>query len=67
MFYPVRILNPKGKLKKEIPSDLLSKKYWSDFNEAVRTNIQISKKGRTRLKTDAVYEPEYDASFFSED
>lgn len=67
MFYPVRILNPKGKLKKEVSSQTLSKKYWKDFNEAVRSNIQISKKGRTRAKTDVVYEPEYDASFFSED
>ncbi len=67
MFYPVRILSPKGKVKKEISSQSLSKKYWKQFNESSRTNIQISKKGRARKSLDAVYEPEYDSTFFSED
>jgi len=67
MFFPVRILKPNGKLKKEISSQALSKRYWKDFNEAVHSNIQISKKGRPRAKSDVVYEPGYDASYFSED
>ncbi len=66
MFYPVRIFKANGKMKKEIPSETLSQRYWNEFNEAVRTNIQINPKGR-RPKKEEVYEPMYDQSYFSED
>lgn len=66
MFYPVRIFKPNGKMKKEISSEKLSERYWQEFNDAVRTNIQISPKGR-RPKPEEVYEPMYDATYFSED
>ena len=66
MFYPVRIFKANGKMKKEIPSEKLSERYWNEFNEAVRTNIQINPKGR-RPKKEEVYEPMYDSSYFSED
>ena len=68
MFYPVRIFNQIGKLEKEIPTETLSRRYWKEFNEAVRTNIQItSKKGRPRRKDPTYQESDYDESFFSED
>jgi hypothetical protein len=66
MFYPVRIFSNKGKLKKEISSDSLSKRYWKDFNESVRTNIQINAAKVKQLKK-ADYIPQYDESYFSED
>ena len=66
MFYPVRIFKANGKMKKEISSEKLSERYWKEFNEAVRTNIQINPKGR-RPKTEEVYEPMYDSTYFSED
>ena len=33
MFYEVRILDPKGGLKKIVSSQELSKAYWDSFNE----------------------------------
>lgn len=66
MFYPVKIFKSNGKMKQIIPSEKLSERYWNEFNEAIRTNIQINPKGR-RPKKEVVYEPMYDQSFFSED
>lgn len=66
MFYPVKIFKSNGKFMKEISSEKLSERYWNEFNEAVRTNIQINPKGR-RPKKEEIYEPMYDQSFFSED
>ena len=67
MFFPVRIFKANGKVKKEISSELLSKRYWKEFDEAVRTNIQINPKGRVKRTADQFYEPQYDQSFYSED
>lgn len=65
MFYPVRILNQKGKLKRKIPSKTLSAKYWDNFYNAVHKNIQItSKKGRKKLSFGKMG---YDSNFFSEE
>lgn len=33
MFYEVRILNPKGGLKKVVSTQELSKSYWDSFNK----------------------------------
>ncbi|MFQ5483301.1 MAG: hypothetical protein ACE5ER_11150 [Nitrospinaceae bacterium] len=69
MIYPVRVFKSNGNLKKEIPSKALSKKYWKDFTETVRTNIQIStKQGRKRVKEAILADPAYDQEVFcSED
>ena len=65
MFYPVRVFNRKGKLKKKIPTKTLSTKYWDNFYNSVRKNIQISsKKGRKKENPGA---KGYDSSFFSEE
>ena len=65
MFYPVRVFNQKGKLKKKIPSKTLSAKYWDNFYNSVHKNIQItSKKGRKKQSLGA---NGYDRNFFSEE
>ncbi len=66
MFFPVKIFKSNGKMKKLIPSEKLSERYWNEFNEAVRTNIQINPRGR-RPKKEDIYVPTYDQSMFSED
>ncbi len=33
MFYPVKLLDPRGIVKQVISSDELSKKYWSSFQD----------------------------------
>jgi len=66
MFYPVRIFNKKGKLKKEVNSRTLSQSYWNKVFDPDRKNIQItvqglSKKDREKLGW------ELDDNNFSED
>ncbi len=48
MFYPVRIFNKRGKLKKEITSKTLSQSYWSKVFDPDRKNIQITVPGLTK-------------------
>lgn len=48
MFYPVRIFNKRGKLKKEITSKNLSQNYWSKVFDPARKNIQISVRGLSK-------------------
>ena len=65
MFYPVRVFNRKGKLKKKIPTKTLSTKYWDNFFNSVQKNIQItSKKGRKKASLGG---KGYDSNFFSEE
>ncbi|MBI4384799.1 MAG: hypothetical protein HY579_12290 [Nitrospinae bacterium] len=57
MFYEVRILDPKGKIKKVLTSKELSKRYWQDFKEQVRGQVASSLfkgKGR-RSKKDSFW------------
>jgi len=66
MFYPVRVFNKRGKLKREVNSQALSRNYWSKVFDPARKNIQISvqglsKKDRERLGW------ELDDKNFSED
>ncbi len=39
MFYPVKILNAKGKLQKLISSKQLSKKYWKGFGDSMTGRV----------------------------
>jgi len=48
MFYPVRIFNKRGKLKKEITSKTLSRSYWDKVFDPDRKNIQISVQGLSK-------------------
>jgi len=65
MFYPVRIFNQKGKLKKKIPSKTLSSKYWDNFYNSVRKNIQITSKKNRKKENSG--NKNYDSIFFSEE
>lgn len=48
MFYPVRVFNKRGRLKKEITSKTLSQTYWNKVFDPARKNIQISVKGLSK-------------------
>ncbi len=48
MFYPVRVFNKKGQLKKVVASESLSQKYWNKVFDPTRKNIQISVKGLSK-------------------
>ena len=48
MFYPVRIFNKRGKLKKEINSKALSQNYWNQVFDPARKNIQITPQGLSK-------------------
>lgn len=68
MLYPVKVYSQSGKLKKEVSSHSLSKKYWEKFFDPERKNLQIKPKDLNRKLLDEMYgEMAYDDSFFSED
>jgi len=48
MFYPVRIFNKSGKLKREVSYQSLSRNYWSKIFDPARKNIQISAQGLSK-------------------
>jgi hypothetical protein len=48
MFYPVRVFNKRGKLKREVTSQSLSQNYWSKVFDPARKNIQISVRGLSK-------------------
>lgn len=63
MFYPVKILNAKGKLKKWISSKALNERHWKGFfenNGQEATNFNefggLKRKSKT---TEVFYEPTY--------
>jgi hypothetical protein len=66
MFYPVRIFNKSGKLKREVSSHSLSRNYWSKVFDPARKNIQISVQGLSK-KDRAELGWELDDVNFSED
>ncbi len=49
MFYEVRVLNSKNKVKKIISSQQLSKKYWNEFE--TQFNPSTPKKGKSKPKS----------------
>jgi len=72
MFYPVKILNPKGKVKKVVTPKSLSQRYWGDFfdQNAKKKHMRLKAKGRkTQEKTEAKKNQNmtYDELYFSED
>jgi hypothetical protein len=72
MFYPVKILNPKGKVKKILTSKSLSQRYWGDFfdPDIKKKNRKLKEKGRkTQQKTEAKKDQNknYEDIYFSED
>lgn len=66
MFYPVRIFNKRGKLKKVVPSESLSESYWDKVFDPARKNIQISVGGISKKDREELGW-ELDNQLFSED
>lgn len=66
MFYPVRVLTKKGKLKKVVPSKALSQNYWDKVFDPTRKNIQLSVRGISKKDREALGW-EADKTSFSED
>ena len=66
MFYPVRVFNKRGKLKKVVPTKTLSKEYWSKVFDPARKNIQINVTGISKKDREALGW-ELDDNYFSED
>jgi hypothetical protein len=48
MFYPVKILNSKGKVKKVVTTKSLSQRYWGDFFDQGLKKKTIGAKGKGR-------------------
>lgn len=72
MFYPVKILTAKGKVKKVITAKSLSQRYWGDFfdQNIKNKNVGAKDKGRkAQKKTEAkkVQPMTYEELNFSED
>ncbi|GJL79548.1 MAG: hypothetical protein NPINA01_25370 [Nitrospinaceae bacterium] len=49
MFYEVKILNPKGKVKKVVSPSQLSKRYWNDFY--IKLNPARDEKSRRKQRS----------------
>lgn len=48
MFYEVRILDPKNKVKKTISSQQLSRKYWKEFETPFNASTTKPKTGKKK-------------------
>ena len=71
MFYPVKILNSKGKVKKVVAPKSLSQRYWGDFfdQNIKKNNRTLKLKGwKTQKKTESQKDQNmsYEDIYFSE-
>jgi len=48
MFYPVKIKDGKGKVKKVLPSKKLSKDYWDNYFGGLKRKVPLNLKNRGR-------------------
>lgn len=67
MLYPVRVFNQSGKLKKEVSTQSLSKRYWKKFFDPDQKNLQVKPKGLTKKKLDEYYGLGYDSSLYTDE
>jgi len=72
MFYPVKVLNFKGKVKKIITPKSLSQRYWGDFfdqNTKKKNRALKAKDRKTRKMTESQKDQtmSYEDIYFSED
>ncbi|CAI2718615.1 hypothetical protein [Nitrospina watsonii] len=68
MLYPVKVFGHNGKLKKEVSTQTLSKKYWESFFDPEKKNLQIKPKDANRKLLNEIYGTvEYPDHFYSED
>lgn len=48
MFYPVKIKDGKGKVKKVLPSKKLSKDYWDNYFGGLKKKVPLNLKNRAQ-------------------
>jgi hypothetical protein len=48
MFYPVKIKDGKGKVKKVLPSKKLSKDYWDNYFGGLKKKVPLNLKNKAR-------------------
>ena len=65
MFFQVRVKDGKGKVKKVISSETLSKRYWDDFfkgpsdGENTKTNVKRGRKKNRVQENDSMIEEDW--------
>lgn len=52
MFYPVKIKDGKGKVKKVLPSKKLSKDYWDNYFGGLKKRVPLHLKKKSRKTND---------------
>ncbi len=52
MFYPVKIKDSKGKVKKVLPSKKLSKDYWESYFGGLKKRVPLHLKRKGRISKD---------------
>jgi hypothetical protein len=52
MFYPVKIKDSKGKVKKVLPSKKLSKDYWDSYFGGLQKKVPLNLKKKAQKKED---------------
>ncbi len=60
MFYPVKIKDRKGKVKKVLPSKKLSKDYWDNYFGGLKKRVPLHLKKRGRKSQDLTSLPDED-------
>ena len=60
MFYPVKIKDRKGKIKKVLPSKKLSKDYWENYFGGLKKRVPLHLKKRGRKSQDLTSLPDED-------
>lgn len=60
MFYPVRILDGRGKLKKVVSTKTLSHKYWRQFDEMLAGKMTIIRRQPNARRPTYDYDPRFD-------
>lgn len=62
MFYPVKIKDRKGKVKKVLPSKKLSKDYWENYFGGLKKRVPLHLKKRGRKSQDLTSLPDEDGN-----
>lgn len=67
MFYPVKIKDPKGKIKKVLPSKKLSKDYWENYFGGLKKRVPLHLKRKGRKSKDPLLDENLNAAGGKED
>ncbi|KMP10658.1 hypothetical protein UR09_00905 [Candidatus Nitromaritima sp. SCGC AAA799-A02] len=66
MFYEVRILDDKGKLKKVLTSEMLTKRHWKLFPDYLKPHPKKKNAFNSYGKAKSTYEPNFDRLGFED-